>query len=672
MSETVGIGKPPRRVWDRDERRAWTLPERLKPSEWAERYRVLRPGDSDIPGPWRNANAPYMTGIIDAAVIPGVVQMNIMKFGQGGISEGLRNLIGYWADTDPDPLGLALPDRVKGRKIVSNRIIPMFESNERLARLLTEKSHDVQKEQIRLLNGFLLHLMWAGSPSSTSADPMRRVINDEVDKPGFSEWGGAEPNAVGRTWTRMRTYGERKLQLNVSTPTTRMGMIFQLFDASDYKFYYHVACPECGCLQRLNFRNLKWEKIEESDAIRKAAIIARDDLAFYECEECKHRIKDREKPALVRAGRWSTEETEDQDAIDDLEAIEKFPPNTRLGFQISALCCLWEPWSNIVGQFLRAQGHRGLTYSFRTETLGEPWEEQAERTTPSVYSEKCKRSGLAEGTVPAWAVKLLTSIDTQHDHFYLVHRAWGPGMKSQRVYHTRAETFAQLDQLCFKTPYAREGGGPPLVPELVVIDSGGTRLAGEKASRTLQVYRWATLRRARVRALKGATHLKRDAFIWRGTGYIDDKSRRKKREITIWYLNRTYFQDLLSELIGAGVDPPEGEEQPDQEELWLLNENSDHEYNLHMSNVHKIVVPRGDQLEYQWTQILSGAPDHYRDCEVYNLVAAHMAGVHVLPSTEQIEQYKAAHARAKPEPKPKKEPGERSAAWDIRRFKDKI
>jgi len=652
-------------LWDVDERAAWNVPEKLKPSEWAERYRELGPGQSNIPGPWRNDVAPYLRGIMDLAVAPGVVQLNIQKAGQMGVSEALRNLMGYWAHMDPDPIGLTLPDRVKGRAIVSNRVIPMFETTPALTNLFTAKSHDIKKEQIKLVNGFLMHLMWAGSESSTASDPMRRVINDEVDKPGFLA------NAIGATETRITTYEERRLQLNASTPTNRFGKIFGLVEDSDYVLHFVVPCPHCGGLQKLVFRQLKWKHSDARERKDRAALVRKAGNVWYECIHCQEKITREHKAAMIRAGRYATDDGE----IEDAEAVEQWPAETRLGIRLSSLYCDWKSWERIAAQCILAQGDPSRAYIFRTETLGEVWEEQMDRTKPSLFSLKCKRATLAEGIVPRWAVKIITSIDTQHDHFWLVHRAWGPNMRSQRVFHGRVETFEQLDELCFRRPWEFEDNAhPPLLPELIGIDSGGTQMAGESASRTQQVYRWAWRRRARVRALKGASHTKRkDVFIWPGKGNMSEglgDRKRNVRQLQIWYLNTNHFQDLLAELIRMGADRHAGEnddEAPEQEELWLLNQRDDEEYNWHLSNMHKIAVQKGAVIEQQWMPLESGARIDLRDCEVYNLAVAHMAYVHLLPSDDEVARMR---EQAKTgAPRRRRQSSARRNAWDVKPWK---
>jgi phage terminase large subunit GpA-like protein len=552
---------------------------------------------------------------MDLCAARGIVQVNMQKGGQIGVSEATRNLICYWAHVDPDPIGLAFPGRDKGRETVQDHVIPAFQGTVVLTGLFTPRAWDIKSEKIRLTNGFLMHLMWAGSPASTSSEPIRRQINDEVDKPGFRDWGGAEPNPIGRTWTRLRTFGDRKLQINVSTPTNRTGNIFRLREGSNVLLEFRVPCPFCGAYQYLAFRQIRWDKPDTKAKLSKrqkldlAAGIEADNAVWYECSECRKRIEPEQKVGIVRAGRWSSEDGE----IEDAETMEEWPAGTRIGMKVGALPCLWESWASLAAEFIRAEGDRGKLYVFRTEGLGEPWEEQLEKTRPSLYAGKCERATLEEGQVPDWAMKLIASVDTQHDHFFAVVRAWGPDMRSQRVWHSRVETFEDLDFLCLKHIWPFAGDSTRgLRAELVLIDSGGTKLEGEQASRTMQVYRWALRRRSSVRAVKGAGAAKRHRegiYIWPGKGFLDEGRSAQKTAVRIWFLDTHHFADMLAELVSRGLA-----EDSDEEEMWLLNKQNDEEYNSHLANVHKIVVQEGSQLEERWIPIESGAPDHYWDC----------------------------------------------------------
>src|SRR5215470_17887647 len=132
--------------------------ERLSPSAWAEKHRVLPRGQSARPGPWRNANAPYLAGLMDLCCNRDIEEITIVKAAQIGVSEALRNVIGYYAHQEPDPILLVLPDEQSGRKIVAQRIVPSLRDTPVLHKLFTDASRDIQTRHITLANGFTLRL----------------------------------------------------------------------------------------------------------------------------------------------------------------------------------------------------------------------------------------------------------------------------------------------------------------------------------------------------------------------------------------------------------------------------------------------------------------------------------------------------------------------------------
>ncbi len=622
-------------VWTQEEREVLRPPERLKPSQWAERYRILGRGQSDIPGRWNNRVAPYLRGMMDLAVAPGVIRLDICKGAQGGISEATRNLMAFWADTDPDPCGLTLPDREHGREIVRMRILPLFTRTPRLARWLTQRKHDVKSGRLTLSNGFTLHLMWSGSASSMASDLMRRVINDEVDK--HKPWAGREPDSVAQTAARMTTYGLRSMQVNVSTPTTRMGRIWRLVEEDGVRLYYLVPCPRCGRRQRLIFPQLKWArhgKYQTKDLHRLAELLVADNAVWYECPHCKGRIEPAEQAEMVRQGRWGTLDG----SILDAEAVPSWPAGTRIGMEIGGLYWIWDErqWATVVARFLEAQGDPEKMFSFRTLVLGEPYEDRRARTSSGVFSAKCGRATLAEGLVPRWAARLAAAVDTQHDHFYAVLRAFGPQGLSQRVWHGKPQTFADLERILLQTPWpVEESAAPPMMADLVLIDSGGTQLEGEPVSRTREVYAWVREHPGRVRCIKGADRPDKGLWHWLSGG----KRSADRRALTppLWYIVRNHYADMLQEAIDHGRPDrarPEGEPRAEtaaDQERWLLNTRDDPEYNEHLASVAKVMIRVRGLPKLDWVPTYSGARIDYWDCERYLLAAADMLLIHLLP-----------------------------------------
>jgi len=610
------------------ERNAWLPLERLTVSQWAEKHRVLTAGKTHHPGKWSNSIAPYLSGIMDSVNIPGVSSISVAKPSQIGVSEATRNICGYFASRYSDPVALVLPNQSKGRTIVQDFIFPLFTNTKCLSELLTSRIRDLKSEEIRLLNGFCLHLMWAGSPTSLASVPIRVVINDEIDL--FETFTGSEMDPVQLSTVRTTSYGDRGLVINLSTPTTREGRIIQLVESADYKFNYVVPCPHCGQYQRLVFDNLKWEKETDESTEQLARRLKHNNAVWYECSFCKQRIEPAHRDEIVRRGKWSSV----CGTYDDITKIERLPRRTSLGFYCGGLECLWLQWGDLASEFLSTKNTMEGLYNFRTKRLGEVFEHAVKKLPRNIFESKCQRAKLPEGKLPDNAVALIAGVDSQKDSFYLVLRAFAAGypLRSQRVFHTRVQTFEDIERVCFRTQWGYANGNiETRIVDLLTIDTGGSRFddVDGDISRTQQIYSWAFLK-TRIKCIKGDSHaIYGRPFYWSyPTG--------KRSSPPLCLVNTQYYQDELHELIMSGEDN-------DKNELWQLNTHNDPDYNRMMSNIHKTARRKGQTQVYEWRGIGESVQLHYRDCEVYALLGAYLYGIHLMPVTDMPEQTVTAH-----------------------------
>jgi phage terminase large subunit GpA-like protein len=677
----------------------WHVPPPMRPSALAEKHRVIQEGSSAITGPYRVDNAPYARGLMDIPTRPGCVRAACMKGARIGWSEVMRNLVLYFALHDVRQVGLVLPSRDEGRKVTKTEILPMFRRTRALRELVGSMGRDTLIESIELLNGFRMGLLWSGSAASTAGKYFPVGIIDEADK--TEEWAGDEPDLVGRIESRISTAGDNRLLLIGSTPTTIFGQIHQAISECTVLLHYHVPCPHCGAYQRLTWPQFRWAKIADLDrwiaAAEKAAaagelsyedeghverlasaahlatriawlrdvrvrmeaartkaqmanIIAhgREHLVWYQCQHCSGRVFDRDKAAMIRRGRW----TSDQGSVtdywgkrhEDAEAVERWPVETRIGFQIATWYSLFMHWATIVGEFLRAEGSLKRSFNWRTERAGEPFEFRVSRLETSIFAGKAERATLPAGIVPAWGQLLLATIDTQLDHFYVVVRAWGSGERSQRVWHGKLATFGQIDELLYSRLWPTEGNKrPPRLIDRALIDSGGTEDRWLDVTRTQQVYAYVIPRQAVITAIKGASRPGPRLF-WPMANPMGSGQKAAAVDLRGWMVDKHQCNDLLADLIvhglprkAAGASDDAAMPQQQEPEKWLLNrcpepalQPSWEEYNAHMAAVHKAPDKPGRNMVEVWKVIHSGARIDYRDCEAYQIALARMCYVHLL------------------------------------------
>jgi phage terminase large subunit GpA-like protein len=604
---------------------------------------------------------------MDIPLKEGVSSVFIEKASSIGVSEALRNLLGCLADLEPDPAGLVLPDRTKGRKIIAERIIPFFERTPRLAALLTGRRADVQKEMIKLVNSFTLWLAWAGSPATTKGDPWRCGFIDELDECAIAVARlGQTRDLVGAAIKRTRTFGDRGRMIAVSSPLDAFSEIEAQVRGARFLLEFYVPCPHCGGYQVLDLSHLRFTP--EDDALkadkRSWAHWVMEDVnhAWYACRYCEGKIFEEQRPAMVRAGLWCSSTRTDADGkilghsgvdakglplpsdpirgvIFDAEALDRFPRGSTIGMRIWAIySLLGVTMTGIAAEFIAAQGDRGKMFTFTTETEGRVFEQQLIRADATLFGKKVERAKLPEGVVPAWAGKLLAAVDTQIDHFYLVIRAWGEDYLSQRVWHGKVNTFEELERMCFGTPWRCEDEScGPMTCEMIGIDSGGTTEEGADASRTIEVYRWAQKYKARVRALKGFESSRTGQFLWRGRGLLAESAEghvRRRREIPLWCLVKGHWQAVLHDCIHAGLMG--GRRGSAESEKWLLNKRRDKEYEDQLANAQQVVERMGGRAVEIWKPIHPRGRWDYRDCEVYQCVVASLARVDLLPPAGQI------------------------------------
>ena len=371
----------------------------------------------------------------------------------------------------------------------------------------------------------------------------------------------------------------------------------------------------------------------------------RDEAIWYECRQCCGRIHNTGKTPMVRQGRWRSPAGPVVDAYgvehDNAEDVEQWPPETRIGATMTALACTWIHWGTLVAQWLGAQGDPAALFFFVTFRLGEPFEFKTRRVQETVFAKKSARATMDAEIVPAWAWTLLATIDTQPGLFYVVVRAWGGSMRSLRVWHGKVITFDELDKLLFEKQWTVEGSKhTPMRIARALIDSGGTLDKLLDVTRTQQVYMYAIPRQPIVTAIKGASKPGLGLYwpmrnpMSEGSGAKGDYSALRALMVDPHKAN-----DLLSEMIVTGTPGlAKPGEKAGESEQWLLNRNNDPEYSLHMANVQRTVDPR-TKAEV-WRPKATGARHDYRDCEAYQVVAAYLANVHLLPSFDEVVAWK--------------------------------
>lgn len=162
--------------------KVWRKRKKIPVSKWCEQHRYLTM--SNLPGRWKNDVTPYLADIMDASFFPSVQTVILCKTPQVGGSEAVLNCLAYAVDRDPGPALCVYPDELTGKENCQDRIQPMIKSSPRLRSYMT--GHEDDNGMLRInLQHMPIYIAWASSPARLANKPIRYVIFDEIDKPGY-------------------------------------------------------------------------------------------------------------------------------------------------------------------------------------------------------------------------------------------------------------------------------------------------------------------------------------------------------------------------------------------------------------------------------------------------------------------------------------------------------
>jgi hypothetical protein len=550
------------------------LPERLKPSEWTERYVVLSAAESAEPGRYSFDRTPYLRGIIDAAIEPGVEEIVFLKPTQVGGSQSQRNLLGYWIDNDPGPCMFVMPSEQASEEMMRDRIRPLLE-NDRIRRHVSPHREDNTLSCVKLdtMPIFTAH---AGSPQSLASKPCRYILPDEIDK--YPPHSGREADPISLATERTQTFGHRKKIFKTSTPTTRNGAIWKAWEACGDKRRFHVPCPHCGHKQHFTFPQVKWPKLAIEDKVKRADEVEKHRLAYYECESCKGEIRDHHKPKMLLAGEW----------VSDGEKSK------RVGFHLNSMYSPWCTFSGIAAEFIRAEGDMALTQNFRNSRMAEPFEDVVESQRPSVIADRI--AGAPEPSTPDWCRMLILTADVQKDSLWYVVRAWDFGFRSQLVRYGECLNFDELYGIAF--------GSTPV--HFVAIDG---------KYRTTEVVEFARRLPEQIALTNGVTFTTPPVIC-------NDSIREGIRYLKI---DTTLAKDRLAHML-ADADVMR----------WRVHSKIGDDYCNQITAEHKVYDPK--LKRFVWQPKYKGKANHLGDCESNQCAVATWLGMDQTPDNAAPKQ----------------------------------
>lgn len=428
-------------------------PERqLSVSAWADQHRML-PGASAEPGRWSTARTPYLRDIMDALSVGSRYERVVFVKGAqlGGTEAGL-NWLGYIVHNAPGTALLVMASLDMVRRNTRLRIDPMIETTpvlrERIAPPRAKDSNNTAFS--KAFPGGALLMAGANSAAGLRSTPARYLFLDEVD--AFPSDADGEGDPVDLAVKRTLTFrGKRKI-LMVSTPTREgESRIEDAFAESDQRLF-HLPCPHCDHMHPLEWENIRWPEGRPLDA-------------YATCPSCGGVIEERDKPAMLAAGKWlSSAEGDGRTA----------------GFRLSSLYSPWLSWGEIAAEHERVRSDPPRLQVWTNTVLGQPWAEQGERVEPNGLAARREAFG---DELPADIALLTAGVDVQGNRIELSVFGWGAGDESWVVEHrviwgdpSGPAIWADLDRALARR-WRHERAVPDMSIRAAAVDTGGTYTA---------------------------------------------------------------------------------------------------------------------------------------------------------------------------------------------------
>lgn len=588
----------------------------LTVTQWAERHRILSGKDSAEPGPYRVARTPYAREPMDCLSASSHVEEVVLMWGAQTSKTTIgSNWIGYLADLNPGPVMIVQPTIDMAKRYSRQRLAPMVEESPQLRRKVREnRSRDeANTTLLKEFPGGFVAIAGANSAAGLRSMPVRDLFTDEED--GYPVDVDGEGDPVQLAKARQTTFARRK-HLRTSTPTTKdFSRIEAAYIASD-RCHYHVPCPHCQGLQRLEWgaateHGIKWDKHPDTGKLQPGSV-------RYVCRHCGGEIREHHKPSILRDA-----------ALGGSACWVPERPGAAggklRGFHLSSLYSPlgWLSWDTLVQEWERAMdarrnGDASLLRVFINTRLAETFEEDGDKADEHALRRRAADIPLRVVVSACYVATM--GVDVQGDRLEAYIWAWGRGLERQLVdrhvfYGDPAlpesepgSPWAALTD-CRRTPVLHASGRP--VPVLACgIDTGGHH--------TQAVYSYVRdHQHAGAFALKGSSQPGR-AIIGKPTDQdVNWRGQKMRRGVKLWPIGTdTAKSELYGKLRVAEPGPG----------FVHLSRHLQPEVFEQLTSERLVTKYVKGHPRLEWVKP-AGKRNEALDCAVYALAGAHKVGM---------------------------------------------
>lgn len=614
--------------------------------EWAETYFYLSAESSQGEQKW--VSYPFQRAILCWFGDDHIEEVDLRKSARVGYSKMLLASIGYDATHKRYNQALWQPTDDDSDEFCKAEVEPMLRDCKAIRAEFPDFN---RKNKFNTLNykkfrHAALFLKGGKSAGNFRRMTLQRAKLDEFD--GFDQKieGSADPFTLA--WKRLEGATYPKLLAGTTPRRKGTSHIEKRELAADVRMQYRIPCIHCGEEHPLlwggkNVRHgFKWDK-EDPEQVR------------HHCPHCLQPITQGDYLRVAEQGVWVSDcglyrcTGRPYRWTDDTGAQLLRPPR-HVAAHIWSAYSPQTTWAAIVRDFLSAvrskeAGDKAPLEGFVNETLGETWEDEADKTEVSELLRRAEDYPLR--TVPVGGLELVAGVDTQDDRWEVCTRAIGRDEESWVVDYAviygnpadEDEWESKLWKGYLTQPFTHANGASMLI-EATGVDTGGHF--------THQAYNFCRAHAAdRVFALQGDSQPNKPI---KGRGSWQDvnfRGRVLKKGVRLFKVGTDTAKDLIFGRLRLEAPPP-GQR---RKGYMHLSKHLPPEFFTGLTSEVRRQIKTHRGTASRWVKKAAGVRNEPLDTTVYSLFASHALDHHKLAEA-QWQRLEASIASAAPAPAP--------------------
>lgn len=395
------------------------------PVDYVESVRYLPAELTTKPGYYDYDYMPYLKEIVNHFnPLSPTRKVIFRKPAQIGASTGiLEAIISYYIGCVPRPMLYISADKELVETAMTTKIERLLDSCNLRDRIFSQTRGKTRRTgDTKLAKDFpggFLHAIGARNAAKLAQMSYPVILMDELDR--FPDEVGGEGDPVALAENRSNAYSSKRKLLYLSTPgVLQTSKIERLYRLGDQKHFY-IKCPRCGKYIVMQWHILFKGKHYGIKFQTDNGILIPESV-YYQCQECKGKIFEKEKNDILLTGEWRpTAKTTERGLVSYWMDAVYSPPRT---FSWVDMCYAWlKAWDINKNKVKDMQYYR----SFRNTQQGKGFMDQGESITYERVISRRRHFYITNQIPNTHIVKecgspillLIASVDVQKDGIYL-------------------------------------------------------------------------------------------------------------------------------------------------------------------------------------------------------------------------------------------------------------